>query len=693
MSLQNLSIRRKLILITMLTSSMALLLSSASFLIYDLVSFRHLLTQDLTTQAEIIGYNSAAAMAFKDEPAATATLSALTVKGDIVAAVLYSPDGKMFAQYFRNDKTLPAFVPSRPQEKGYRFEGRYLEVWHDVTLNGELLGTLFLQSDMRQWSTRAKRYASICFVFVLISGFFAFLVSSKLQKVISRPIMHLEDTMRTVSANKNYEVRAVKSYADEIGSLIDGFNTMLSDIQHRDTALRGANDELKTRTQELEEEISHRKQAQEDLLKAKHVAEEASRAKSTFLANMSHELRTPLNAIIGYSEMLEEEAQDSATGESVQDLQKIKSAGKHLLALINDVLDLSKIEAGKMSLHLETFEVSGMIEEIVTTLQPAIKKNSNTLRVRLADDVGMMRADITKVRQMLFNLLSNACKFTDHGTISVDVDQSTEEGLDWLRFRVTDTGIGISAKQKENLFQEFAQADTSIARKYGGTGLGLAITHRFVQLMKGRIGVESQLGEGSTFTIHVPAQVTLETVGPIQAEGNSEAFDAVSEIKIDRDTILVIDDDFAVRELMSRFLGKLGFNVLTVASGEEGLRIAKQVRPVLITLDVVMPTCDGWSVLSKLKADSELSKIPVIMVTIVDNEARGLALGASNYLIKPVDRERLAVLIEKHRITRVASITGTNAVPMSRRAHDPKHREGDAEVAERFNAENLTGRR
>jgi signal transduction histidine kinase/DNA-binding NarL/FixJ family response regulator len=693
MNLQNLSIRRKLLLITMLTSSMALLLSSASFLIYDLVSFRHLLTQDLTTQAEIIGYNSAAAMAFKDEPAATATLSALKVKGDIVAAVLYSPDGKMFAEYFRNDKTLPAFVPSRPQEKGYRFEGRYLEVWHDVTLNGEFLGTLFLQSDMRQWSTRAKRYANICFVFVLISGFFAFLVSSKLQKVISGPIMHLEDTMRTVSANKNYEVRAVKSYADEIGSLIDGFNTMLSDIQQRDTALRGANDELKTRTQELEEEISHRKQAQEDLLKAKHVAEEASRAKSTFLANMSHELRTPLNAIIGYSEMLEEEAQESATVETVQDLQKIKSAGKHLLALINDVLDLSKIEAGKMSLHLETFEVSGMIEEIVTTLQPAIAKNSNTLRVRLADDVGLMRADITKVRQILFNLLSNACKFTDHGTISVDVDQSTEEGLDWLRFRVTDTGIGISAKQKENLFQEFAQADTSIARKYGGTGLGLAITHRFVQLMKGRIGVESQLGGGSTFTVHVPAQATLETAGPIQAEGNSEAFDAMSEIKIGRDTILVIDDDAAVRELMSRFLGKLDFNVLTVASGEEGLRLAKQVHPVLITLDVVMPACDGWSVLSKLKADPELSKIPVIMVTIVDNEARGFALGASNYLIKPVDRERLAVLIEKHRITRVASGTGTNAVPMSRLSHDPKPREVEVEVAERFNAENLTSRR
>jgi signal transduction histidine kinase/DNA-binding NarL/FixJ family response regulator len=497
-----------------------------------------------------------------------------------------------------------------------------------------------------------------------------------------------------VSANKNYEVRAVKSYADEIGSLIDGFNTMLSDIQNRDTALRGANDELQTRTRELEEEIAHRKQAQEELLKAKYVAEEASRAKSTFLANMSHELRTPLNAIIGYSEMLEEEAQDAATVETVQDLQKIKSAGKHLLALINDVLDLSKIEAGKMGLHLETFDVAGMIEEIVTTLRPAVEKNNNTLRVHLADDVGAMRADITKVRQILFNLLSNACKFTDHGIISVNVDQSTEEGLDWLRFRVTDTGIGISDKQKKNLFQEFAQADTSIARKYGGTGLGLAITHRFVQLMKGRIGVESQPGEGSIFTVYLPAEVTPETASPLQAEGNSDASDTVSEMKNDRDTILVIDDDASVRELMSRYLGKLGFNVLTVASGEEGLRFAEQVRPVLITLDVVMQDCDGWSVLSKLKADPELSKIPVIMVTIVDNEARGLDLGASNYLIKPVDRERLAVLIEKHRITRFAANTGASRVPVSRLSHGQPRGEVEAVVSERgSHAKNFTSRR
>jgi signal transduction histidine kinase/CheY-like chemotaxis protein len=655
----------------MLTSSIALILSSVSFLIYDLVSFRSLLRQDLMTQAEIIGYNSAGAMEFKDEPAATATLSALTAKEDIVTAVLYKPDGKIFAHYFRSNTANPGFLPSHLQEKGYRFEAGYLEVFQEVTINGEHIGTLFLQSDMRQWSLRAKRYANILIIFVLVSGLFALFVSSKLQGLISKPILHLEDTMRMVSSNKNYAVRAVKTYGDEIGRLIDGFNTMLSEIQQRDTALQSTNGELKTRTHELEQEVFQRKQTQEELLSAKHAAEDANRAKSTFLANMSHELRTPLNAIIGYSEMLEEETRDSGKIENVQDLKKIQSAGKHLLSLINDVLDLSKIEAGKMGLHLETFDVSQVIEEMVTTLQPAAAKNANSIHVHLAKNVSVMKADITKVRQILFNLLSNACKFTDHGTISVDVDQIRVEERDWIQCRVSDTGIGISAKQKENLFQEFAQADASIARKYGGTGLGLAITHRFVQLMKGRINVESEPGRGAIFTVQLPAQVVIETTESTQSETAGKVPQASSETKTGLETILVIDDDPSVRDLMSRFLTKLNFHVVAAANGEEGIRLAKQVHPLLITLDVVMPDCDGWAVLNRLKSDSELAEIPVIMVTVVDNEAMGLELGASNYLIKPVDRDRLAVLVEKHRISRSTTITDDNPVPLSYVADRP----------------------
>jgi signal transduction histidine kinase/ActR/RegA family two-component response regulator len=662
MNLKNLSIKRKLMLITMLTSGLAVVLSSAGFLIYDLISFRHSLSQDLVTQADIIGYNSAAAMAFKDESAATVTLSALQAKEDIVLAVLYTRDGKIFAQYSHPKSPRPS-LSLPPQARGYRFEGSYLEVFRDVTLNGEPVGTLFLQSDMRQWNSRAKRYATIFLSFVLISGFFALLVSSKLQKLISGPILHLEDTMRMVSATKSYEVRATKFYGDEIGRLIDGFNTMLSEIQQRDTAFHHANDELKTRTLELEGEIVRRKEMQKELLNAKLAAEDANRAKSAFLANMSHELRTPLNAIIGYSEMLEEETHELGKLENVKDLQKIQGAGKHLLSLINDVLDLSKIEAGRMGLNLESFDVSQMIEEMVNTLHPAIAKNSNKIQVHMGEDLGTMRADITKVRQILYNLLSNASKFTDHGTISLDVDRITEESRAWIRFRVADTGIGITAKQKANLFQEFTQADVSIARKYGGTGLGLAISNRYVGLMNGRISVESEPGEGSVFTVHIPSVVTTEVTEIAQAGRSEDRPSGTSEMKSNRDTILVIDDDLAVRDLMSRFLTRLGFHVVAAASGEEGLRLAKQVNPLVVTLDVIMPDCDGWGVLNKLKADPALAQIPVIMVTVVDNEPMGVELGASNYLIKPVDRDRLAVLIEKYRIARSSTATKTKLNP------------------------------
>jgi CheY-like chemotaxis protein/anti-sigma regulatory factor (Ser/Thr protein kinase) len=313
---------------------------------------------------------------------------------------------------------------------------------------------------------------------------------------------------------------------------------------------------------------------------------------------------------------------------------------------------------------------------MVTTLRPAISKNSNTIQVHVAQELGVMRADITKVRQILFNLLSNASKFTDHGTISVDVDRSTEEDQDWIRFRVTDTGIGITAKQKRNLFQEFAQADVSIARKYGGTGLGLAISYRYVRLMKGRISVESEPSQGSVFTVYLPAKVTTEITEATQTERTNDLPAASFEMKSNLDTILVIDDDSAVRDLMSRFLTKLGFHVVAAASGEEGVRLAKQVSPLVVTLDVIMPGCDGWAVLNKFKADPELADIPVIMVTVVDNETMGFELGASNYLIKPVDRDRLAVLIEKHRAARAS--TGTDAKPFiaSRRDAPPQKGSG-----------------
>jgi CheY-like chemotaxis protein/two-component sensor histidine kinase len=306
-----------------------------------------------------------------------------------------------------------------------------------------------------------------------------------------------------------------------------------------------------------------------------------------------------------------------------------------------------------MTLHLETFDVHPMIRQIVSTLEPAAVKNANVIHVNIDEGVGTMRADVTKVRQILFNLVSNACKFTDSGTISVNVEPSTAEGQDWIRFEVRDTGIGITPKQQRQLFQEFAQADTSISRKYGGTGLGLAISHRFVEMMNGRIQVESEPGQGSTFTVLLPVEVrAVDAPESPHADEIAEAPEPSSNNSFSQDTILVIDDDASVRDLMSRFLTKLGMRVITTGSGEEGVELARRMRPLLVTLDVLLPDRDGWSVLHELKADQELSSIPVVMLTIVDNEATALSLGASNYLVKPVDRELLASVIEKHRADR-----------------------------------------
>ena len=368
----------------------------------------------------------------------------------------------------------------------------------------------------------------------------------------------------------------------------------------------------------------------------------ASQHKSQFLANMSHELRTPLNAIIGVSEMLMEDARDLKRVDEIEPLERVIRAARHLLALINDILDLSKIEAGKMELHLESFPVAPLVEDVVKTIQPLAQKNGNVLVVKCPSDIATIRADQTRVRQTLLNLMSNANKFTERGSVTVHVRRTTGDGTEWIEMAVVDSGIGMTREEMDRLFQDFVQADASTTHRYGGTGLGLAISRRFCQMMGGDITVESDVGRGSTFTIRLPAEGVAAQPIPIARALPATQAPVPSPASPD---VLVVDDDSTVREMTERFLTREGYTVATADGGREGLRLVRELHPGAVTLDVMMPDLDGWTVLAAIKGDPALADIPVILMTIVDERNRGYTLGAADYMVKPVDRERLSMVL------------------------------------------------
>ena len=382
-------------------------------------------------------------------------------------------------------------------------------------------------------------------------------------------------------------------------------------------------------------DITELKQHEAELAAARDAADEANRTKSSFLANMSHELRTPLNAIIGYSEILQEDAAEKGDKELIDDLQKIESAGRHLLGLINNILDLSKIEAGKMDVFIEAVDIQALLEEVLSIVKPLADKSENVIKVICPADIGSFRSDQTKVKQCLLNLLSNANKFTSRGTLTVTVARESDSPV---CFRVSDTGVGMTREQLSRLFQAFSQLDASTTSRFGGTGLGLAITKHFCTILGGDVTVESTPGTGSTFIIRLPDQgsapAAVESPAPAAADG--------------RATVLVVDDDPTVLNLLAKTLEKEGYRVILARNGVEALALAREHRPQAITLDVLMPRMDGWGTLKELKADAELRDIPVIMVTILNERGMAIPLGAADYMTKPVDRQRLTAILRDH---------------------------------------------
>ena len=395
-------------------------------------------------------------------------------------------------------------------------------------------------------------------------------------------------------------------------------------------------------------DVTLQREAERELADAKDAAETANRAKSQFIANMSHELRTPLTAVIGYSEMMEEELEEMGETALTADLSKIKGNARHLLSLINDVLDLSKIEAERMDVYAESFDALATVTEVISTVDSLIAKKNNRLVLEADESLGTMHTDQVKLRQCLINLLSNASKFTENGTITLRAvrEPGASGQPDVVTFSVSDTGIGMSEEQVGKLFQRFTQADASTTRKFGGTGLGLAITRAFSEMLGGSIEVSSREGEGSTFIIRLPAVLPEAAAPDVPSD---EAPIGREERKASSGLVLVIDDDPHMRDLVGRFLVKEGFIVRSAADGAAGLELAVQLKPDAILLDVTMPRLDGWSVLSRLKADPTLSDIPVVMLTNLNEQGLGYALGASDYLVKPVEWNRLKKALDRYR--------------------------------------------
>jgi len=666
---QNMKIRHKLLSVIMLTCITAMALVGIALVLWGQVAFRKTMANNLSIQAEMIADNCKAALAFEDATDAEGTLKALAADPSIVFACIYNGDGDIFAGYYLegSDENVRLEMPVLPQRNGYTFGRGLLTVFKDIILDDERIGTVCLGSDLKPLHAMLKRNAIIVFAVLMFASLVAYLISSGLQGIISGPILKLAEVAKIVSEKKDYSIRASKQSDDEIGLLIEAFNTMLEQIQHRDCELVETRDQLENRVNERTAELTAaNRQLEASAERANLLAREAqaaSEAKSEFLANMSHEIRTPMNGVIGFSEVL---AESELTEEQRNHINLILDSGNCLLQIINDILDFSKIEAGKLDIEVIDCSLGRLLSSIDSQLRPQVEKKGLAFEIIQETNLPTrLRTDPVRVRQCLINLVSNAIKFTDDGHIKIRVSLRYINNKPYIRFDVEDTGIGIPLEKQKLVFGAFNQADGGTSRKFGGTGLGLAITKQLAHLLGGKLSLVSEVGKGSTFSLTVAAGVERLSEHWMRSGGLARELDSElqppTKLQDKRFTgrVLVAEDSKTNQVLIELLLKQMGLDVTIAQDGKEAVEKALSQSFDLILMDIQMANMDGYEATRALRRKG--ITVPITALTahaMKGDDQKCIAAGCDGYLSKPIERGRLLQVLRKYLPSEKKPLTG-----------------------------------